>query len=270
MSAERVRSLGSRERLLTELRQRGARGGVIQPHRAMAHARFTTGRLVGMLLVPLALSAATVVALPLLARLWTWLFELARGPLGIPGEVAHHAVRIPPFLTVDFPYVTASAGIPSPTQWSIVGIICATALLISVLLPSRWTPVAYALRLGTFVQLTAVVAFALPGFAFPYVLSAYLLGFLQMGSILLVLAPLVLGMVFFPFDIAMSRKIALTAMVVAHAAVLLPLQILLHAYLIFHLSLLVMPTMFFVFGLLVEIFAFVAFYGWGMSWRSAR
>jgi hypothetical protein len=116
------------------------------------------------------------------------------------------------------------------------------------------------------VQLTALLDFAVHPGAFPYALPQYGLGFLEAGCAVLAVIPLVLGLTFFPFDIALWRKVALTLLVVAHVAVLLPLQVALHVYVVHHLSLLVMPTMFFIWGILVEIFVFVAFYGWGMSW----
>jgi len=100
-------------------------------------------------------------------------------------------------------------------------------------------------------------------------LPQYTLGFLQAGCAVLVLVPLVLGLTFYPFDIAVWRKVLLTAMVVGHMAVLLPLQVALHSYVVYHLSLLALPTMFFLWGLLIEVFVFVAFYGWGMSWPDA-
>jgi hypothetical protein len=233
----------------------------------MARARLTAARLAELIVLPIHLAALTVAALRPLARLWAAMFDLARGPLGLAGRVALDPVRVAPFLTIDFPFLTTPASAPSPTQWAVVGILCAAALLASLVLPRSWIPLAYALRLATFVQITALLVFALPGNPFPYQLPQYLLGFLQIGSVLLALAPIVLGMVYFPFDIAWWRKVGLAVMIVAHGAVLLPLQLLLHAYLIHNLSLLVMPTLFLVFGVLVEIFAFVSFYGWGMSWE---
>jgi len=58
-------------------------------------------------------------------------------------------------------------------------------------------------------------------------------------------------------------------MLLVHLAVFLPLQAVVHAYVIYRGSLLTMPVLFLVFGVLLDVFVYVALYGWGMSWRSA-
>jgi hypothetical protein len=262
-----VTAVRSRERLLSELRVRGARGGVIAQHRAMKTIDLTPARLLTLVILPLALAALVVLALPRIADAWAWVLDAMRGPLGLPGGVARRTIAIGSFALADVPFLTTTASAPARVHWGIVGLLSALALLVSLLLPSRFLPLAYYLRFAVLVQASAFVVFALGGEAFPYLLPQYLLGFTEAGTAMLVLVPLVLGLTFFPFDIALWRKVGLTVLVFGHLVVLLPLQILLHAYLIHHLSLLVMPSMLFLFGVMIEVFAFVALYGWGMSWR---
>jgi hypothetical protein len=50
--------------------------------------------------------------------------------------------------------------------------------------------------------------------------------------------------------------------------VLLPLQAAVHAWIIHRGSFLTLPVLFFLFGPLLDVFVYVALYGWGMSWRS--
>jgi hypothetical protein len=262
-----VQAVRSRERLLADLRIRGVRGGVIAQHRAMKTVPFTPLRAVTLIVFPILLAALVVVSLPWVADAWTWMFEALRGFLGLPGSVGRQTISIGSYPIADVPYLTTPAGLPTRVQWGVVGLVCAVALLGSLLLSSRLLPLAYYLRFAVLVQGSAFLVFALGGQAFPYLLPQYLLGFTEAGTAVLVLVPLVLGVTYFAFDVTLWQKIGLTALVVAHFAVFLPLQVVLHAFAIHHLSLLVMPTMLFLFGVLLEVFAFVAFYGWGMSWR---
>ncbi len=257
---------GGRPRLLAELRARGSRGGVIGAHRAMVKGRLTPSLLGSMVVVPILLSALVALALEPLGRLWRVALEWLVDYLGLPGPVGFAHVSLGGALSFYVPHVTTPAPLPGTWHFWFVGGTCAVVLAVSLLLPGRFTPLRYYLRFATLVQLTSVLAFALRPDAFPYALPQYTLGFLQAGCAVLVLVPLVLGLTFFPFDIALWRKVLLTAIAVGHMAILLPVQVALHAWAAHHLSLLVLPTMFFLWGLLLEVFVFVAFYGWAMSW----
>jgi hypothetical protein len=147
-----------------------------------------------------------------------------------------------------------------------VGGISGVALAASFLLPERLLPLRYYLRFAVLIQLTAFATFALWPASFPYDLPRYVLSLFHIGSAFLVLLPLLLGFTYFPFDVSWWRKLLLTALCVGHIAVLIPLQVLVHVFLIHHLSLLAMPAMFLLWGILPLLFAFIALYGWAMSW----
>ncbi|HEX4934152.1 MAG TPA: hypothetical protein VFV33_13275 [Gemmatimonadaceae bacterium] len=259
-----------RGRLLADLRARGARGGIIGAHRAMVSGRLTPSRVLSMLVVPALLSALVALLLRPLGEGWRLALERLSPLLGMEEPIGFAAVSLGEGLRLHVPHVTTSAPLPGVWHFWVVGGICALVLAVSLLLPDRFTPLRYYLRFATLVQLSSILYFAVRPGAFPYALPQYTLGFLETGCAVLVLVPLVLGLTFFPFDIALWRKVLLTALTVGHMAVLLPLQVVLHAYVVHHLSLLTLPTMFFLWGMLLEIFVFVAFYGWGMSWPDAR
>jgi hypothetical protein len=255
----------SRERLLAELRRRGARGGIIGVHRAMMKGRLTPWRLSSMLVIPILLSAVTFLLLPWLNNGWAWLLAGLRSPLGLSGDVSREAASVGG-LSFAVPYLTTPAGLPGTFHFLLVGGFCAVAIAVSLVLPRRFLPLAYFLRFAVLLQLTAFLNFVLRPDDFPYELSRYLLSLFHIGSAVIVLIPLVLAFTYFPFDIAMWRKILLTGLCVGHITVLLPMQVMIHAYVVHHLSLLVMPTMFFLFGILPQLFVFIALYAWGMSW----
>lgn len=249
-----------------ELRVRGSRGGVIGQHRAMVSGRLTPSRILSMVVVPLLLSALVLLALRPLGEGWRWLLERIVAWTGLPGEVAMATVSLGEVFSFALPHLTTTAPHPASWHYWVVGGLCALVLAVTLVLPQRFTPLRYYLRFSLLVQLSSIVAFAWRPDAFPYALPGYTLGFLQAGCAILFLIPLVLGLTYFPFDIALWRKVLLVTMTVGHIAVLLPLQVAVHTYLVHHLSLLVLPAMFFLWGMFVEVFVFVAFYGWGMSW----
>jgi hypothetical protein len=253
----------SRERLLAELRRRGTRGGIIVPHRAMITGRLTPWRLTSMVIVPLLLAAITTFLLPRLTTIWS--LGQAIGPLGLPGDVASDPATVFGF-TVAMPFLTTPASMPGSTHFWSVGGISGVALAASFLLPERLLPLRYYLRFAVLIQLTAFATFALWPASFPYDLPRYVLSLFHIGSAFLVLLPLLLGFTYFPFDVSWWRKLLLTALCVGHIAVLIPLQVLVHVFLIHHLSLLAMPAMFLLWGILPLLFAFIALYGWAMSW----
>lgn len=262
-------AIGDRNRLLAELRRRGSRGGVIAPHRAMVTARLTPALTVSTIVLPVMLSAAVLWSLPYLSAMWArglaWLLPL----IGLPGGVATHQVSVGSLFSMDVPYLSVVAGFPGAREYLIVGAVCALALVLAGLLPPRFVPLVYGLRFGVLVQLTAFLYFALRPDVFPYALGPYSQSLFEIGSAVLILVPLIYGGTFFPFRMALWRKVALTTGTVLHLAILLPMQVAIHAYAIHHLSLLVMPTLFFLTGVLVHVFVFVALYGWGMSWPDA-
>jgi hypothetical protein len=83
-----------------------------------------------------------------------------------------------------------------------------------------------------------------------------------------VLSPFLVAFTFHIFDFLLWQKFAMGALLLGHLAVLLPLQAAVHTWVIYRASLLAMPMMFLIFGVLLDVFVYVALYGWGMSWRS--
>ena len=258
-----------RERTLAEVRRRGVRGGVIGAHRSMASGHLTASLVLSTVIVPLLLAAIVVVALGPIAGIWRQMMEALARALDLPGDVLSRTVSLGGIFSFAMPYLSTPATVPAVRENIIVGAVCVLAIAASFALPKRWLPLAYYLRFGTLVQLTTFLYFAIRPDTFPYALPPYLLSLMDLGTAILVVVPLVYGLTLFPFDIALWRKVLLTATTVLHLAVLLPVQMVLHAYAIHHLSLLVMPPLFFLWGILPHIFVFVSFYGWGMSWPSA-
>jgi hypothetical protein len=255
---------------LLTLRLRGARGGVIRKHRAMIGLRWTPGRVIRALLLSLLGAVGMLAALPWLGRLYAMFFEEAVWWIGLPAGVSVTDVHVGTLLTIGIPYLRLDGPWPSQIHWLIVGGGTVALLLLSFALPDRFLPARYFLRFLVMVQAISLGYFALATPPFLYPLPGYSAGLLAAGMAVLVLVPLVLGLAFYIFDHTLVQQLALTVMLLVHLTVLLPLQVLIHAWLIHNLSALVQPTLFFIFGLLLEVLVFVAFYGWGMSWQGTE
>lgn len=251
---------------LAELRIRGSGGGVIRKHRAMVGLRWTPARITRAVLLGLLSTAGVVAALPWLGRLYTVFYEEVVWWVGLPAGVGVTPVTVSSLLTIPVPYFRLEAPWPGAFHWAVVGGLTGVALLLSFALPVRYLPARYFLRFVALVQTVALGYFALSSPPFLYPLPGYTGGMLRAGMAVLTLVPVVLGFAFYIFDHSLARQLLFTVLLIGHLAVLLPLQVLMHAWLSHYLSALVQPTLFFVFGLLLEVLVFVAFYGWAMSW----
>jgi hypothetical protein len=248
------------------LRYRGARGGVIHKHRAMLGLPWTPWRAVRAVILAALGVVGVGAALPGLARGYARGFERALAWLGLPDAVGVYGVSVGSLMTIPVPYPLLDAPWPATWNWVVIGSVTLAAFVVSFLLPVRLLPLRYFLRFVALVQAVALLWFWFSAPPFRYPLPDYLAGFLTVGMAVLVLVPVVLGFVFFVFDHALWRQALLALVVLGHLAVLLPLQVLVHGALSHYLSVLVQPTMFFLFGLLLQVLVFVALYGWAMSW----
>ncbi len=261
------RVTGRPSRRTDVLRDRGFRGGRIAPHRSMIGLEVSRWLLVDLVVLPLMFSLAVFVLLDPLLDTWRAVFEALRGPLGLPGVVSTRVVELGP-VSVAIPFYTAEAMWPTAFDLRTGWFLVAGLAIAGVLLRGRFTPLAYLLRALAVVQLTAQVWFSFAAPPFTYALSQYMAGLLVCGVVILLLAPVLVSFTYFIFDFPLWQKLLLATMLLVHLAVFLPLQAVVHAYVIYRGSLLTMPILFLVFGVLLDVFVYVALYGWGMSWRS--
>jgi hypothetical protein len=227
---------------------------------------WTTGRVARAVLLSLIFTALVVVSLPWLGRFYTLFLEELIWRTGIPSGVGVITLDIGTLLSIPVPYFRLDAPWPDRWHWVVITATTVIALLASFLLPVRFLPARYFIRFVALIQSVSLVYFAFTDPPFLYPLPGYTGGMLSAGMAVLTLVPIVLGFAFYIFDHSVARHILLTLLLLAHLAILLPLQVMAHAVLSHTLSALVQPTMFFVFGLLVEVLVFVSFYGWAMSW----
>lgn len=223
--------------------------------------------LIDLLVLPAVFAVGMFVALDYVLAAWRALFVWLQQPLALDG-VGTHVAELVPNLFVAIPHFTSQAGWPSYNQMLGGWIVTVLLAVVGTFLRGRALPVGYLLRGIAIVQLSAQVWFSLAEPPFPYALPQYMSALLLSGVAILLLAPFLVALTFFIFDFPIWHKLLLATLLLAHLAVMLPLQAAVHAWVISRASLLAMPVLFFVFGVLLDVFVYVALYGWGMSWRS--
>ncbi len=253
-------------RRLEGLRFRGHKGGIIAPHRSMVGLRWSAWRLLSSLLLAVGGLAGVLAALPWLGQAWQILFVRARDFLGIALPIGDQVLELPGGIQFTLPVVATITPLPGPQALLVAAIAAAAVLLLSFLLPQRFTPLRYFLRLLVLLQATAILFFRFSRDPFPYRLEDHVFILLTAGLVVMGLAPLLLGLTLHVFDLAFWRKLGVTLLLLVHLAVFVPLNALVHVWLVLHGTAVVMPVLFLAFGLLLDVFIFVAFYGWALSW----
>lgn len=261
------RAIGGPSRRVSEARDRGFRGGRIAPHRAMIGIEVSWTLFVDLIVLPLIFVTIMLLLLDPLMSAWRTFFESIREPLGLPGLVATRIFEAGPF-AVAVPYFTAQTTWPTARDLQGGWLAMATIVSVSLFMRGRMLPIAYFLRALAMLQLTAQLWFTMASPPFAYDLPTYLNGLLVCGVVILVLSPFLVAFTFHIFDFLLWQKLMMATMLLGHLSVFLPLQAAVHAFVIYKASLLALPLLFFAFGVLLDMFVYVALYGWGMSWRS--
>ena len=237
----------------------------LHEHRAFMRQPDRARTLGGAAALTLALVTAWALLVPWLGRAWgyglAWLVAS-----GAPGDVVMTLYEPVAGAPVGVPSLALEAALPSGTVWmaTLVGTVLASAA--SALLPDRMLPFAYAVRALAAVQASALVYFLVWPEAFPYTLTSYLQGMSVTGLAIASASIPVLGLTYFVQDVPWRHKIGLALAVLAHSAVLVPLQYAAQGLLLHEASLLFLPVLYLVFGIPLHIFSLVALFAWGMSW----
>lgn len=254
----------------TQIAQRhvGHGGEIIPVHRALHTLRRDPVRQVAAFGCAAVLVLLWAFVLPHVARAWAAFARFTFEVLDVPA----HVVLVPQaqwgFFELVVPHFAVDAGTPNPLQWFVGLAVTAALLMISVIVPSRWLPLTYGLRLLATVQASSQFVFAVAPSGFPYAIGGYTEVLFIANSFLIGMTPLVLALTYSPLDFHLRHQIRLPLLVMGHLMVFVPLQYIAHAWLLHHGSLLWMPLLFWAFGLTLDVAVIVALYGWAVSWNA--
>ena len=265
ISKDRLSSTGWPD--IEELRHRGHRGGEIRMHRGMIRFAATKSDVAQSLLLAPALTFVWIWCLPLVCRLWFRIFRYCTKALGMEATVSMVPQHWSKIATFSLPFVSAQAGSITLSVW-----ISTTLVIVAVFAATYWfgeehAPWTYIVRALVFIQASALIYFAFASARFPHDIPTYIMGMLSFGVILIGMIPIVLAFTYYVFDFPIWKKLAISALVMAHLTLFFPLQFTLQAY-ILHYSILFMPLLYFAFGPFLDVLIFICFYSWAMSWSS--
>lgn len=253
---------------IEELRHRGHKGGIILQHRAMLTSVHTPAKFLQSLLLVVLVLAAWILSFNSVSTVWASILDFWRDALGLGGYVVMLHYPVSDLFQLNVPYFPISSGGPDFITWW-VGTLATLILVFSTfLMPSRYVPVIYLLRIVAFFQGCAQVFFAFIPLAFPYAASGYVHGMFIGSLVFISIIPVLLAFTFYIFDISFLKKLGLTLIIMVHFCLLVPFQYMAHAYVLYNYSLLFLPLLFFILGLPLNVMMFIAFYSWGASWKN--
>jgi hypothetical protein len=254
-------------RFADRTRFRGHRGGVISTHRALTKFVLEPLDLVMSVMLVLLFSIVWVASLEWVCRFWRYLLTTGTKLLALHvaiGLTEHHFTTYIHFV-IPYPRMEDVAA-DGWTWWTTAAVV----LLLfgaSFLLPKRNIPLIYLLRAVLCVQASALIYFGWATASFPHTANSYMEGLVSYGLTLISFVPILFGLTYYIFDFGLIRKTLVTFLTMIHLCLFVPLQVLLQA-IVLHKSILFMPVLYIVFGLPVDVLMVIAFYSWGMSWRS--
>lgn len=246
---------------------RGRRGGIIVTHRGLRALRCSRSRVAAAVVLALGLTALWIVAWNPVMHAWTRGLRSALAAAGLPAAATVVRHELPNGWHLVVPQIELAPHPLTPGLWWGGAIACGLMLVASFVLPRRWLPLLYLLRLIVLLQGSAQVFFWRAANQFPYDVVGYTQVLFTAGGFIIGLAPILYGFTLFPLDLHWRRKLSITLLAMGHLALFVPLQYLAHALLLHHGSLLFMPLLFWLFGMPLDILVLVALFSWAASWQ---
>lgn len=161
--------------------------------------------------------------------------------------------------TVDGTFLPSSQTL----TWTCLGLVGLWAITHG--LSDRLHPIKVITRALCLIQASACVFFMVSPAHFPYTVAQHMHTLLEMGYGLMLTTGPMLALGWGILMPSIAPKIIAPLGVLAYFALMLPHKVLLHAWLLTHASVLFMPVLFLSFGLLFDLWVFIALYAWLVS-----
>lgn len=199
---------------------------------------------------------------PLLA-FWQWTMGTWSRLLGLPDLVGRDTGT--PWRSLDY-------GAFAPSSHTL-GLTLGVLLLIWVgagHFSDRFHPLKVTVRALCLIQLTACLYFAFSPASFPYTVSAHLQALFTMGYGFMLAIPPMLALGLAILELPWSQKVLAPLGVLTYFALMLPHKFMLHIWVLAQGSILFMPLLFWTLGSLMDLWIFIALYGWLVSQLPAQ
>jgi hypothetical protein len=154
---------------------------------------------------------------------------------------------------------------PGLAQWLFFIVVAAGLHFGGKLLPDRFRPVTLWMSLIAAIASTAIIYFAWRPADFPYDFALYYRARAAGTLVLLLLAPPILGLLYYPIDRSWLRRFVMTAAYLGFIVAAFPFELVLVALACKAFSVAVLPLMFILIGPVLQIIWFAAFFSYGVS-----
>ena len=235
-------------------------------HRALYHISFPRSRLIQILLVPLIFNVITWLSREPISAGWQAFSKFWVKTLELRGTVTLKPVGYG--LNMVFPYLELPSRSPDVSLWWGTFVLTLAVMLGAPLIPGIFLPIQYFVRFAAFIQITALMFFAIFPATPLFTIADYLEGSFITGMWLMLVVPWMHALTYYIFDFSIWQKTWLTLLTLIFINVALPFQLMTHMYLLVKFSLLFLPVLHLLFGIFLHILVCVALYGWAMSWEA--
>lgn len=214
--------------------------------------------------LPVIFNLIILFLLPYITDFWSGAYSFFLDKSGLYG-VVYHAQYSLANVNFQIPSLDMSAEEPTTILYQGMLVISIAIFLLTLLLPPQNTPLKYFLRVFIVLLWVSFLFFYFFPGKFPYDIEVYTRsGILQIVAILFAV-PWIFAMTYYLFGKTYLKKILITSLTLLYFIILAPFQYFLNAAIIHVYSLAFMPVVHLYFGLLINVFACVGFYSYGVS-----
>jgi hypothetical protein len=246
----------------------GYAGGTIKMHRAFLTMPLRQIDMASALVLPLAFDTLLLFLTDPLLELWHVMLVFLTGRLGLDTIVSARTMDLGPVL-VAVPNIEMT--VASPTSFGLFMTFLGTLVIwlaTMLMKPDHYLPIIYFLRAMVIVMWTSLLYFAFFSAVIPIQLTDYMGKSLAASYVLIALVPWLFGIALYIFNFSLLHKIGVTLLTMVYLALFVPMQYLLQLVIFHYGSILYLPLGFMAFGVFLDVFLIVAFYGWGMTWSN--
>jgi len=233
------------------------------PFRAFHNQEFNQGVFV-FFLIPPVINLITLLLLNSITQFWGAIINFSLSKLSFEFNVFYTE-----YFLLDFsflvPYINLAASPPDAITWWSYLVVSVVVFLLSFLISDKYTPLIYYTRTFCVLLWFILIFFFFFPASFPYEISLFTkTGFLQIISLLFAI-PWIYCFTYYMFGYRVLRKIIITSVALIYFIILAPFQYMVNACLIHLYSLALMPILYVYAGLMMNIFAAVALFAYGVS-----
>ena len=235
-----------------------------RPHRALTPLTLTPYLRLQAVLLPVMLCALLYVAKPMLFDLWRVVILFWSTGLHLPFSLANRLNESGQF-GLQLPGDLDGGQWPARSTLVMTAVVTVLAFAASFRMTRATFPLKYPVQIISVIQAVALLYFWLTPATFPYNIARHSEELMTIGYVVILIAPVMLGMGYYILNLSLWRKVFNTVLILGFLMVMVPYQILAQALIMQHFSILFMPVLYICFGAVFDTLVFVALYSWVAS-----